>query len=579
MAQKLLSILLGSEIVKVCEVALAGKNKVQIYNAIDLIIPEGLCEDGVIIDAKGLAAAIKEGIAGEGFTSKKIVFSLSSKKIANKEALIPFCKPNKIRDIVRINASEYFPIANLDNYTINYSILEVVTTDATKNYRLSITATPNDFIEEYYSLAKYMGMSIESMDYSGNSILQILKLQTAGKGVDAVLQLSGENTVVNIMKGSTMIMQRSVPYGRVSIADAVKVYKDCSDEEADEILSSQDIERLATNSEDVADAVRALLSSVSRILEFYRNRNPEEPIEHTYMIGDVSSINGLVDLIRSEIGGDVQTIRTLRGVEIKNKRSISEEIAANYLANIGAILEPMNIQLTIDKKAGKAGKSIGGGGNPWWVLIFAGVVGAGMVGVILFLYGNAKSTNDNLQAQIDALGDVESLQREYEASQIDLQQMEDWYSTTKGPYEMLYRFVNDLEAVQPGAVKITHLTCDEEKVTVTGESFGKPPVAEYVIQLKKLPYVEDVKTNYINEALEEYSALDSFELTFVLKNDNPKLDIVVQPYITIGSGDNNDELGNESESFGAVNDVEGGEEPSESNSGETEANTEEGGDQ
>lgn len=575
MAQKLLSILLGSEIVKVCEVALAGKNKVQIFNAIDLIIPEGLCEDGVILDAKGLASAIKEGMAGEGFSSKRIVFTLSSKRIANKEALIPFCKPNKVKDIVKINASEYFPIANLENYTINYSILEVVATEATKNYRLSITATPNDLLEDYYALAKAMGMSVESMDYSGNSILQILKLQTAGAGVDAVLQFSGENTVVNIMKGSTMIMQRSVPYGRVAIVDAVKTYKNCSDEEADEILASQDIERLATNSEDVADAVRALLSSVSRILEFYRNRNADAPIEHVYMIGDVSSINGLVDLIRSEIGGEVSTIRTLRGVEIKNRKSISEEIAANYLANIGAVLEPMNIQLVADKKGSKEGKA-GSGKMPWWILIFAGVIAVGMVGGVLFVYNNAKSENDNLQAQIDALGDVESLQQEYERSQADLQMMEDWYNSTKGPYESLYRFITDLETVQPGAVAITHLTAGEDRVTITGESYGKPAVAEYVIQLKKLPYVKNVKTDYVNENLEDYSAKDSFSLTLELQYEDPSIEIVVEPYVTIAPPEDEEggEFAQDEEFIGEEN-----AEPSEATSDETEVTNEEGGDQ
>ena len=71
MAGKVLSISLGSEIVKVCEVALAGKRKVHVYNAIDLLVPEGLCEDGVIMDVDALADAIKQGLAGEGFSAKK----------------------------------------------------------------------------------------------------------------------------------------------------------------------------------------------------------------------------------------------------------------------------------------------------------------------------------------------------------------------------------------------------------------------------------------------------------------------------------------------------------------------------
>ena len=75
---------------------------------------------------------------------------------------------------LEINAGEYFPITNLDNYTFNHSILEVIQNEGVKNYRLSVTATPNELIEQYYALAKAMGMSVEAIDYSGNSILQLL---------------------------------------------------------------------------------------------------------------------------------------------------------------------------------------------------------------------------------------------------------------------------------------------------------------------------------------------------------------------------------------------------------------------
>ena len=357
MATKVLSISLGSEIVKVCEVMLAGKRKVQVFNAIDLIVPEGLCEDGVILDAASLAEAIKQGLKGEGFSAKKIVFTINSKRIANKEAIIPFCKENRIKDIVQINASEYFPISNLDNYTFNHSIIEVVQNESVKNYRLSVTATPNELIEQYYELAREMGMSVEAIDYSGNSILQLLKLQTAGEGVDAVLQVGAENTVVNIMNGSTMVMQRSVPYGRLSLVDAVKSSANVSDEEADGMLMQDDIGDLASKYGDVADAVRTMLSSIGRILEFYRARNAENPVERVFVIGDVSSIAGLPDLINNEMDYEVQVVERLRGVEIKNHKVLSDEIVANYLANIGAVIAPLRISIDETRQRGEKAKS------------------------------------------------------------------------------------------------------------------------------------------------------------------------------------------------------------------------------
>lgn len=526
MASKVLSISLGSEIVKVCEVMLAGKRKVQVFNAIDLIIPEGLCEDGVILDAEALAGAIKQGLKGEGFSAKKIVFTINSKRIANKEAIIPFCKENRIKDIVRINASEYFPISNLDDYAFNHSIIEVVQNEAVKNYRLSVTATPNEIIEQYYELAKAMGMSIEAIDYSGNSILQLLKFQTAGEGVDAVLQVGAENTVVNIMNGSTMVMQRSVPYGRLSLADAVKSSANVNDEEADEMLMSEDIGDMAARYGDVADAVRSMLSSVGRILEFYRARNAENPVERVFVIGDVSSIAGLPELINNEMDYDVEVVSRLRGVEIKNHKVLSDEIVANYLANIGAVIDP--IKISIDEARLK-GEKVKSDKLPWWILIFAGVIAIAMCGGILFVYYTNKQENETLRAQIAALGDVENLQSEYDKAQADLQTMQNWYDTTKGGNETLARFIEDLERVQPSAVAIEKLTSREGEVTIQGSSYGKPAVAEFIIQLKKLSYITNLKTEYINEGIEDYSAKDSFQMTMTLNYQDPKGEDEEQP--------------------------------------------------
>lgn len=525
MAGKVLSISLGSEIVKVCEVALAGKRKVQVYNAIDLIIPEGLCDDGVIMDVDALASAIKQGLAGEGFSAKRIVFTITSKRIANKEAIIPFCKENRIKDIVQINASEYFPITNLENYTFNHSIIEVVQTDSVKNYRLSVTATPNDLIEQYYALAKAMGMSVEAIDHSGNSILQLLKLQTAGEGVDAILQVGSENSVVNIMNGSTMVMQRSVPYGRLSLADAVASSRGITDDEADMVLVDEDLGGLSAQYPDVADAVRSLLSSVGRILEFYRARNAEHPIERVLMIGDISSINGLPELVNNEMDYDVEVVEALRGVEIKNHKVLSDEIVANYLANIGAVLDPMRITLSQDKKGGENVKL---DKLPWWILIFAAVVAVAMCGGILFIYYTKLAENKAIKAQIDALGDVETLKTQYETSQSDLETMRSWYDTTKGANESLAKLVDKLEEVQPSVVSINKLTSQSGEVTIEGSSYGKPAVAEFIKQLKALPYISNLKTQYIDESIENLSASDKFIINLTLQYDDPKETVAVE---------------------------------------------------
>ncbi|MCR5591427.1 MAG: PilN domain-containing protein, partial [Lachnospiraceae bacterium] len=327
-------------------------------------------------------------------------------------------------------------------------------------------------------------------------------------------------TVVNIMNGSTMVMQRSVPYGRLAIADAVKISRGISDDEADMVLIDEDLNDLSAQYPDVADAVRSMLSSIGRILEFYRARNADHPIERIYMIGDVTSVNGLAELMDSEMEQDVEVISSLRGVEVKNKHVLSDEIVANYLANIGAVLEPMRISLSDQSKKGEKVKT-GGEKLPWWILIFAAVMAAVMCGALIFIYHTKKQENDDIRTKIDSLGDVETIKTQYEQSQSDLNMMRSWYDSTKGANESLARLFADLEEKQPAAVAITKFSSTGGEVSIDGLSYGKPAVAEFVKQLKKLPYVSNVKVDFINEGIEDYSAKDSFNLKFTLQYDDP----------------------------------------------------------
>ena len=516
MAQRVLSILLGSEIVKVCEASVGGKKKVQIYNAIDLVIPPGLCEDGVILNVDAVANAIREGLKGEGFTAKKLVFSLSSKRIASKEAIIPFCKENRIKEIVDINAPEYFPISNLENYVVNYSILEVVKTENIKNYRLSVTATPKEMVESYYALASAMRMPVVSIDFAGNAILQLLSMQTAGNEIDAILQIGSENTVVSIMSGKTMVMQRNVPYGRGVIVEAVSSARNVPTSVADMILTEENIANLASESAEVADSVRSLFSSVNRIIEFYTSRNSERPIEHIYMVGDVLSVKGLVELFNQEWDHSVELIEMLHGIEIKNYKNVSYEMAANYLANIGALIAPMNISIISEKE-----KKSSEGKMPWWILIFAVVISIAMAGGVLFIYFTNKSDVDSIQKQIDSYANVVSLEDEYLRTKAKVDALNNWYDSTKGNNESLVKFFEDLENVQPKSLKIRKMSSSQGAVVIEGASKGKASVAEFIIQLKKLEYIEGVHVEYINETVVDSDIADEFTISLTLKYDDP----------------------------------------------------------
>ncbi|MHB8131902.1 MAG: type IV pilus biogenesis protein PilM, partial [Mobilitalea sp.] len=126
MAKKVLSIVIGTECTKVCEVSYKKnyKNKgIRVYRSISFPTPPNSIEDGYIKDKNLFGEELKSQLKAGKLKADKVIFSLSSSKIANREIILPPTKEKKIMDIIKTGASEYFPI-DIKDYILSYSVLE-----------------------------------------------------------------------------------------------------------------------------------------------------------------------------------------------------------------------------------------------------------------------------------------------------------------------------------------------------------------------------------------------------------------------------------------------------------------------
>ncbi|MBH1939784.1 pilus assembly protein PilM [Mobilitalea sibirica] len=126
MAKKVLSIVIGTECTKVCEVSYKKnyKNKgIKVYRSISFPTPPDTIEDGFIKDKTAFGEVLKSELREGKLKSDKVIFSVASSKIANREVIIPPVKEKRIMDIITTGASEYFPI-ELNEYILSYLILE-----------------------------------------------------------------------------------------------------------------------------------------------------------------------------------------------------------------------------------------------------------------------------------------------------------------------------------------------------------------------------------------------------------------------------------------------------------------------
>ena len=269
MAKKVVVVRVGAKTIRIVHMDNNPVNPT-VYGCVRVPTPQGAVVDGEVKNIIDVSRRIRQACLEKGITSKDVIFSLSSSKIANRETTIPFVKDSKIQDIVMAKVDDMFPI-DKDRYIFSYVKQgggrkakedETVTdgsekknveeeldiTDDTKDEKekrkkkkggglnfsigkkskeseagnvidLLVYAAPIDLVRSYYALAEGCDFHVVAIEVDGNGIFQIMKRQVV-EGVEMAVQINRDNTLINIMSKEKLLLQRVIPYGATTIIEA-----------------------------------------------------------------------------------------------------------------------------------------------------------------------------------------------------------------------------------------------------------------------------------------------------------------------------------------------------------------------
>lgn len=489
MEQKLLSIYVGNEVTRVCEVVKKSATLVVVNNATEVATPTGAMDDGYLTDVPAIAEAIRGCVFGRGFSASKVIFTISSKKIANKEVVIPYVRGDKkIAAILEANSGEYFPMSTTGDFLFAHTIMETFQDVEGKKLRLTAVAAPRDLVECYYELADELRLTVEDIDYVGNSVLQLLSLQMKEGDTELVLQIEKDMTFVNVMSGKSVILQRSVPYGKNAVINSMMEIKKLTEKEAKTLLSNRDMLDRQVTEEEYAEAVRYLISSIGRIVEYHRSRNPDRIIDGIRVFGEGSAIAGIDDVLRQELGAQVTHFSTLQGIKAGSKSYLTSETALRYLANFGAVLNPIGLNLNRGKTKENVSKTAD---KILYAILALSIVGVvGWVTWTMIAYYGKVAEKELLEANIKAIEDVEQIKLNYDNAAAAYQAVKDFADSTNSNNELVLQFITDLERILPTTMIIDGFSASGGTVAFTVTAPNKEAVADMIVELKKLDYIQ-----------------------------------------------------------------------------------------
>ena len=118
MAKKVVVVRVGTKTIRIVHMDNSAVNPT-VYGCVRVPTPQGSVVDGEVKNIIDVSRRIKQACQEKGITTKDVIFSLSSSKIANRETTIPYVKDSKIQSIVDAKVGDMFPV-DKERYIFSY---------------------------------------------------------------------------------------------------------------------------------------------------------------------------------------------------------------------------------------------------------------------------------------------------------------------------------------------------------------------------------------------------------------------------------------------------------------------------
>lgn len=528
MNNRVLSIEISNSFTKICEIDYKVK-KPKVYKVLTVETPEGVVVDGMLQPTQEYADHLVNALGTNGIHTKRVIFTISSTRVASREVQIPNVKANKIEALVKTNANDYFPV-DLTQYEIGHYLAGGLTEEG--KLRVMALAVPKALLDSYYQLAQMCGWEVECFDYSSNSLYQILRDEKT-ETVTMMIKIDENSTIVTVLSAGKVLLQRTVAYG---VQDAIetmiasgayavndpmsaverfqkktclnrvlhpgdKLWEENAGRWEDEDAGNVEV---TAARQKITATLEPLIVGVNRVIDFYDSRNGDTPIERTYVTGLGGSFSGMSKLFTNCLERKVHTLSDMED-KIGMSKAIRSTRPAAYISCLGAVLAPVGL---IDKSQQKAkGMTVVSGTNYTFVsvavLVLGVILSIAMAVTSLTRYFGTVAENVALQARVEELQPAQTVYNEYLSTAAQYDKYKYLYEYTENPNENLVEFINELEQILPSSFWTNSFSSDMEGISMSVTVEGKAAAARTILNIRNMESIEDVQISNITDTQNE----------------------------------------------------------------------------
>lgn len=479
-------------------------NKNKIYETHTIELENGDCKDGNVRDKDSIVKLLNDYLDVNGRDVKNVSFVLRGSDIITRYIEVPILKNDALIEAVNFEFKQFIP--DIDDYYMNYEIVEKINTKEKKAYKILLVAATKEKINPIIEIAEEIGKELEVIDILSNSLARVLKSSDhiASEESTGIFYFGADSSTLGIIEGNVLKFERNLPFGIKNI------FNEVYEEAAVTALDSKQVTNVFENNEQLMMNFENLLASVNNTVRYYNSEKNNKPVTNFIII--------CADMIMTNMEKYLEKYFELPCILVKDPSDLGLKLKfkdnfPKYISSYGLLLRGNDNKLlnlspkTIKKEKDKANIDKVLVRVPILILIAVITIG------IPFLVMNKIITKEiaNIEADIARYNEIvvknQQLQSEINKMEYFINRIKDIDNSTSNTSEI----ISKLNTYVPKEITFEGFSfTDSGLINISGKSSTYSAIPEFLANLEMSEEFCNAKISYINPIEEtiEVSSLD-----------------------------------------------------------------------
>lgn len=339
--KEVVSIDIGQHTTKIVT-GIREKDFIGLTHAISFPTPSDSYERGRIKNMSELKSVIEKILQELNIKTRLALCSVESGEMVTREVMVPSGSNDDILKMINYEIQQYMPVT-LSEYMVLPKILKQVNDNGVSKVHALVTAVPNEVVYSFYDLFKFLNLKPVVFDTQSNAIDKLMSSDTGFNNDPnhadmsyAVLEIGYSHSNVSIFKDGKYLFSRLINQGAQSIDQNLVRFLNISIEEAqrykhsisdlnqhiDDPGKTFDLESEEAMEMKVLSVTRKTvddwLGSVEKIMQYYITQNVNNRIDHVYLYGGITGMNGFDQYVQNAYSMPAYMINNLTNVSCES---------------------------------------------------------------------------------------------------------------------------------------------------------------------------------------------------------------------------------------------------------------------